>query len=62
MKKKLESYGHQEYNQKEIKDDLEKKLKENKDFANRGYKFWTSESGLPEFIIKNKIKYKNLIK
>lgn len=62
IKKKLEAYGHQEYNNDKIKDNLEKMLENNQDFINRGYTLWKSERKLPQYIIKNKDKYKHLLK
>lgn len=62
MREKLESYSHQEFNTKDIKDKLEKRMRENKDFAGRKSKFWTEEKDLPDYLIENKDKYKELFK
>lgn len=62
IKKKLESYGHQEYNTEEIKTKLQEKINTNSDFIGRGFKFWIEERDLPEFIIKNKKKYQHMFK
>ncbi len=58
IRKKLESYGHQEYNNSTIKSDLENKILQNKDFIGRGFKFWISEKELPEYILAHKEQYK----
>jgi hypothetical protein len=57
-----ESYGHQEYNTDDIKKDMEKKIMENKDFIGRKFKFHVNEKGLPDFLLRNKNKYKHLFK
>lgn len=62
IRRKLESYGHQEFNNDTIKNDLERKIAENKDFIGRGFHFWVDETGLPEYIIRNKDKYSALFK
>lgn len=62
IRQKLESYGHQEFNNDKIKLDLEKKIELNKDFIGRRFKFWVDETNLPEYIINNRDKYKNLFK
>jgi beta-1,4-mannosyl-glycoprotein beta-1,4-N-acetylglucosaminyltransferase len=62
IRKKLESYGHQEYNTDDIKKDMEKKIMENKDFIGRKFKFHVNEKGLPDFLLRNKNKYKHLFK
>lgn len=60
--KKLESYGHQEFNNSKIKSELEKKINENKDFVGRYFKFWVEEKDLPQYLLKNKEKYKGFFK
>lgn len=60
IKKKLESYGHQEFNNDEIKSKIEDRILNNQDFIGRKFKFWTDESDLPKYILENKNKYKNL--
>ncbi len=62
IRKKLESYGHQEYNNQAIKSDIENKIAQNKDFIGRDYKFWLDGSKLPEYIKKNRAKYRHLFK
>ncbi len=62
MKKKLESYGHQEFNTHEIKSQLENALLENRDYRGRNLKFWLDESELPDYVIENKTKYSHLFR
>jgi beta-1,4-mannosyl-glycoprotein beta-1,4-N-acetylglucosaminyltransferase len=62
IKKKLESYGHQEYNTNMVKADLENKILNNQDFIGRKFKFWKSEKNLPPYILNNKEKYKKYFK
>jgi len=57
IRKKLESYGHQEFNTAEIKSRIEKRMSENKDFIGRRFRFWTDESDLPQYILDNRQKY-----
>ncbi|MFZ4499968.1 MAG: hypothetical protein ACOYMZ_00535 [Minisyncoccia bacterium] len=58
IKSKIESYSHQEFNTATIKSDIEKNIKENKDFVGRSYTFSIDESGLPSYLLANKGKYK----
>jgi hypothetical protein len=62
IKKKLESYGHQEYNNERIKQALEDKIKNNTDFIGRNFRFWISEKELPSYILNTKEKYKQYFK
>lgn len=62
VKTKIESYDHQECNIPEVLDGLQDRIDSNEDFLGRGYKFWVDETGLPQYILDNKDKYKNLFK
>ena len=62
LKSKLESYGHQEWNNDTIKGSLETCIKENKDFAGRGFNLWEDEAELPNYLINNKEKWKKLFR
>ena len=69
IRKKIESYDHQEFNNEEIKSQIEKRMKNNEDFLGRKvdylgekFKFWIDESELPEYILQNKDKYKKFFK
>lgn len=56
---KLESYGHQEYNNNLIKSRIEKNLQSNKDVLLRNqFTFWIDESDLPQYLKSNKERYK----
>ncbi len=58
VKKKIESYDHQEVNIPWVKDGLEERMELNVDFLGRGFQFWEDESDLPQFIIDNKHIFK----
>lgn len=62
IRQKLESYGHQEFNNDKIKAELEAKIASNQDFIGRGFRFWVDETNLPEYIINNRTTYQNLFK
>jgi len=58
IKTKVESYSHSEFNTSEIKDNVDKKMRENKDFVGRKFRFWIDESDLPEYLLSHKEKYR----
>ena len=63
IKKKLDAYGHQEYNNDNIKDNVANLLKEGRDVLGRNeFTFWIDESELPKYLIDNKEKYKQFFK
>ncbi len=62
IRKKLESYGHQELNTREVKSTIEDKIRNNRDIRGRFIRFWTDESMLPRYLKENKGKYKKLFK
>jgi beta-1,4-mannosyl-glycoprotein beta-1,4-N-acetylglucosaminyltransferase len=63
IKKKIEAYGHQEYNNDGVKQNIENNLKDNRDVLGRTHlNFWIDETDLPEYIKQNKTKYKNYFK
>ena len=62
IKKKLESYGHQELNKNDIKSQIEDMVLHNKDIRGRNIKFWIDERNLPKYLLDNKIKYKKFFK
>lgn len=62
IKQKIESYGHQEYNNDEIKSQIKERILNNQDFIGRKFKFWVDESHLPQYLLENKSKYYNLFK
>lgn len=61
LKQKIESYGHQEFNVPQIKDNLEDVLKNRKDYIGRDFKMWIDESDWPQYLKENKLKYKHLL-
>lgn len=60
IRRKLESYGHQEFNNDAVKNNLEEALTNNTDFIGRDFRFWYDESGWPDYLITNKDKYIHL--
>jgi len=62
IRRKLESYGHQEYNTEAIKSALLDKIERNQDFIGRGFHFHVEEKSLPAYILDNKDKYHDLFK
>jgi beta-1,4-mannosyl-glycoprotein beta-1,4-N-acetylglucosaminyltransferase len=63
VKMKLEAYGHQEYNNDGIKNNVKLLLEQGKDVLGRNeFKFWIDESQLPKYLIDNKDKYKQYFK
>jgi len=69
VRKKLEAYDHQEYNLDWIKNTIEDRMREGKDFAGRAtdwkgvpFSFHVDESELPDYILNNKEKYKEYFK
>ena len=62
IRRKLESYGHQEFNTDKIKKRLDKQIANNRDFIGRNFKFLKDESDLPQYILDNRDKYKDWLK
>ena len=69
IRRKLETYDHQEFNTDEVKSRIEERIANGEDYVGRSrdwlgfpFEFWTSEVDLPEYIINNKEKYKHLWK
>ena len=60
IKRKLQSYSHQEFNNQHILDDLENKIRENKDFIGRDFTFRIDESGWPQYLQEHKKEYSQL--
>ncbi len=59
---KIESYGHQEFNIPQVKDNLEQQMKDNKDYIGRDFKFWVDESDWPQWLVINREKFAHLLK
>jgi beta-1,4-mannosyl-glycoprotein beta-1,4-N-acetylglucosaminyltransferase len=62
VKIKLESYGHQEFNNDYVKNDIENKLANNLEVLGRSFTLTEDESSLPQYLKDNKEKYKHLFK
>lgn len=63
IKKKIEAYGHQEYNNEYVMNNIENKLASNQDVLGRSqFTFWMDETDLPQYLKQNKEKYKNYFK
>jgi len=64
IRRKLDSYDHQEYNHADIKEDIEYRMENGEDYVGRKldwqgkpFSFRIDESELPKYIIDNKQKY-----
>lgn len=62
IKTKLESYGHQEYNNDQVKNDIENKLANNLELLGRSFILTKDEESLPQYLKDNKQKYNYLFK
>lgn len=62
IRKKLESYGHKEFNNDKIKSKIDEILIQNKDYRGRSIKFQIDETNLPPYLLDNKTKYLKLFK
>ncbi len=52
------TYSKDDYDTEEIKDNVERRIKNKEDYLGRNMKFWKYEEGLPEYIKENKNKYR----
>ena len=62
IKKKIESYGHQELNNESIKSNILNRINSNSDVFGRGHRLWVENDFLPDYIKNNREKYKELLK
>lgn len=62
IRRKLESYGHQEFNTSEVKDNLEQAIAEGRDFIGRPFTMWLDETQWPEYLMGNRNRYAHLLK
>jgi|Laugrespbdmm15sd_2_1035082.scaffolds.fasta_scaffold17665_1 beta-1,4-mannosyl-glycoprotein beta-1,4-N-acetylglucosaminyltransferase len=62
IKTKLENYGHQEYNNSEVKNLVQQRLDLGMDILGRPFKCEIREDLLPKYLINNKQQYKHLFK
>ena len=62
IRKKIESYGHQELNRPDIKNSIHIRMANNIDVFGRGFALKIENEFLPEYVLNNLEKYKHLIK
>jgi beta-1,4-mannosyl-glycoprotein beta-1,4-N-acetylglucosaminyltransferase len=62
IKTKLENFGHQEYNNDQVKNLVQQRLDAGMDVLGRPFACQIREDILPQYLINNKEKYKNLFK
>lgn len=63
LRRKLnDSYTSETYNTHEVQMNLPQNIKENKDFLGRNFTFTVSEEDWPEYLKKNKERYKHLLR
>ena len=61
-KKLTDSYTGESYATKEVLDNLEENIKNNRDFLRRDFTYKVDESGWPKYLKDNREKYKHLLK
>ena len=62
IKTKLENFGHQEYNNDQVKDLVYKRLERGEDVLGRPFSCVIEDINLPDYIKENKQKYNHLFK
>lgn len=62
LKYKIESYGHQEFNVPQVKNNLEQQIEQNKDYIGRDFKMWIDESDWPPWLKEHRQDYKHMLK
>lgn len=63
LKQKLkDSYTNEDYATEQILSNLDKNIKENKDFLGRDFTYVRDESKWPDYLRRNRLKYKHLLK
>jgi hypothetical protein len=69
VRRKLEAYDHQEFNNPHIKKQIEYRIANNKDYVGRvwdwqgrPFTFWVDEVDLPKFLLDNRNKYESYFK
>lgn len=60
IKKKIESYSHQEYNTDNFKNQLPYKIENNIDYYGRPFPVLIDNENLPDYLLQNKEEYKHL--
>lgn len=61
VKRKIQSYAHQEANQPYILDQIEARIAANQDYLGRDFILGKDESGLPQYLLDNREKYAKLL-
>lgn len=61
LRKKIEAYGHQEFNTLEIKENLVERMMRSQDYIGRDFKMRKDESELPSYLLQNKEQFKHLL-
>ncbi len=61
IKKKVQSYAHQEFNQDFIINQIDQRIANNQDYLGRDFKLGKDESGLPEYLLQNREKYAKML-
>lgn len=61
INRKIQSYAHQEFNTPETLARIEGLIAQNKDYLGRDFTLTKDETGLPEYILDNKEKYKHIL-
>lgn len=62
IRKKIESYGHQELNRDDIKSQINNRLNNNTDIFGRPNKLVVDNTNLPKYVLENINKYKHMLK
>jgi len=62
IKTKLENYGHQEYNNYQVKNLIQQRLDLGLDVLGRNFRCEIDENNIPQYLKNNKEKYKHLFK
>ncbi len=57
IKRKVQSYAHQEFNTPEALLFMEQQVKNNQDYLGRDFVLTTDETGLPTYLLENREKY-----
>ena len=60
IKRKIQSYAHQEFNNPEFLSLVDERIAKNVDYLGRDFKLGVDESHLPEYLLRNKEKYAKL--
>lgn len=60
VKRKIQSYAHQEFNNPQTLDQIEQRIKNNQDYLGRPFTLAIDESEWPQYLRENKEKYKHL--